>query len=115
MVDNNDTQDWVVDCDGEGQKRAVRDDRDSRVVIMAVVVEDGGKLHQQRRTRIVAEDNGMQDWAADYNGKGQERAAREGGDSRVAMMAVAAEDGGSRIGWRRWMTMAMAEDDSGGQ
>jgi hypothetical protein len=44
---------------------------------------------------IAAEDNGMQDLAVDYNGEGQERVAREGGDSGVAMMSAAAEDGGS--------------------
>ncbi len=32
------------------------------------------------------------DWAADYNGEGGERAARDGGDSGVAMMV---EDNGS--------------------
>ncbi len=42
MVDDNDTQDWAADCDGEGQERAVKDGRDSRVVMMAVAVEDGG-------------------------------------------------------------------------
>jgi hypothetical protein len=40
------------------------------------------------------EDNGMQDRVADYNGEGQERAARDGGDSGVAMMAAAADDNG---------------------
>ncbi len=53
-------QDWAVDWDGEGQERAVRDGRDSGVVMMAVAVEDGGSRRQrQRRTTIVAEDNGM--------------------------------------------------------
>ncbi len=42
VADNNNTQDWVVDCNGEGQERAVRDGRDSRVVMMAVAVEDNG-------------------------------------------------------------------------
>jgi hypothetical protein len=41
------------------------------------------------------EDNGMQDWVVDYNGEGRERAVRECGDSGVAMMAAAAEDGDS--------------------
>ncbi len=36
----------------------------------------------------------MQDWVADYDREGQERAAREDRDSRVAMMAAAAEHGG---------------------
>ncbi len=55
----------------------------------------------------------MQDWAADYDGEGQERAARVGGDSGVAMMAVAVEDSGCRQRWRRWMTTATADDISG--
>ncbi len=43
---------------------------------------------------MVADNNNMLDWAADCNGEGQERAVRDGGDSRVVMMAAAAEDGG---------------------
>jgi hypothetical protein len=46
--------------------------------------------------KIAAEDNGMQYWSADYNGKGKERVAREGGDSGVAMMAAVVEGGGNR-------------------
>ncbi len=71
MADDDNTQDWVADCDGEGQERVVRDGRDSRVVMMAVAVEDGGSGRRQRQTTIAAEDNGMQDWAADYDGEGQ--------------------------------------------
>jgi hypothetical protein len=39
---NEDMQDWAADCDGEGRERAVRDSRDSGVVMMAVAVENGG-------------------------------------------------------------------------
>ncbi len=56
----------------------------------------------------------MQDRATDYDGEGQEQAAREGRNSRVALMAVAVEDGGGGQRWQRWATMAMADDDSGG-
>ncbi len=42
MVDDDDTRDWVADCDGEGGERAVRDSRDSGVVMEAVAAEDGG-------------------------------------------------------------------------
>jgi hypothetical protein len=45
---------------------------------------------------IAAENNVMQDRVADYDGEGQERGAREGRESGVAMMAAAAEDGGSK-------------------
>ncbi len=63
---------------------------------------------------IAAEDNGMQDRAADYNGEGQERAAREGRDSGVAMMAaVADDDGGGGQRWR-WRTTTAADDKGGG-
>ncbi len=73
----------------------MRDGGDSGVVMMAVAVEDsGGGQRWQMRTMIAAEDNGMQDWAADYDGEAQERAAREGTDSKVTMMAAAAEHGG---------------------
>jgi hypothetical protein len=42
VADDNNTHYWAADCDGEGQERVVRDSRDSRVVMMAVAVEDGG-------------------------------------------------------------------------
>jgi hypothetical protein len=42
VMDDDNTQDWAADCDGEGQERAVRDGRDSRVVMMSVAVVDGG-------------------------------------------------------------------------
>jgi hypothetical protein len=42
VADNDDTQDWAADCDGEGQERAVIDGSDSGVVMMAVAVEDNG-------------------------------------------------------------------------
>ncbi len=97
MADEEDTQDWATDCNGEGQERAVRDSRDSGVEMMAVVVEDGGSRRQwQRWTTIAAEDNGMQDRALDYDGEGKEQVVREGRDSGVAMMAAAAEGGSGR-------------------
>ena len=42
VADNDDMRDLAADCDGEGQERAVRDGRDSGVVMMAVAVKDGG-------------------------------------------------------------------------
>ncbi len=42
MADDNDTRDWVADCDGEGRERAMRDGGDSGVVMMAAAAEDGG-------------------------------------------------------------------------
>jgi hypothetical protein len=114
MADDEDTQDWAADCNGEGRERVVRDGRDSGVVMMAVAVEDGsGRRQQRRRTTIAAEDNGMQDQAADYDGDGQEQVAREGGDSGMVMMAEAAEDGGSGQRWRRWTATVMAYKDRG--
>ncbi len=62
----------------------------------------------------MVDDDDMQDWAADCNGEGQERAVRDCGDSRVAMMAATAEDGSGEQGWQRWMTTATADDDSSG-
>ncbi len=44
----------------------------------------------------MADDNDMCDWAADSNGKGQERVVRDGGDSRVVMMDAAAADKDSK-------------------
>ncbi len=83
VADNNDTHDWAADCNGEGRERAVRDGGDSGVVMMAAAAEDcGGRRRQQRRTMTAADDNSMQDWAADYKGNGQERAARDGRDTK---------------------------------
>ncbi len=44
----------------------------------------------------MADDEDTQDCAVDCNREGRERAARDGGESGVVMMAGAAEDGGSR-------------------
>jgi hypothetical protein len=49
---------------------------------------------------MAADDDGLLDRAADYEGEGKEWAARDGGDRGVAMMAVA--------------KMAAAEDSNGG-
>ncbi len=38
VADDDDTRDWAADCNGEGQMQAVRDGRDSRVVMMAATV-----------------------------------------------------------------------------
>ncbi len=82
VVDDDATSDWAADCDGEGQERAVRDGGDSRVVMMAALAEDGGGGRRwQRQTTTTADDNGIQDWAANYKGDGQERVARDGGDT----------------------------------
>jgi hypothetical protein len=83
--------------DVSSNKRRGGDGGDSRVATMAVVEEDGGGGRQQqwRMTKVV-DENSTQDQAADYKGEGQERAARDGGDSGVAMMATAVEDGGGR-------------------
>jgi hypothetical protein len=40
VADDNDTHDWAVDCNGEGQEQAVRDGRDSGVVMMAAATAD---------------------------------------------------------------------------
>jgi hypothetical protein len=64
-----------------------------------------------------ADDNGSRDRAVDYDGEGRERAVRDGGDSRVAMMAAAkmaaAEDsgGGRQQRWLAASMRAVAADD----
>jgi hypothetical protein len=81
LADDDDTRDWAADCNGEGRERVVRDGGDSRVVIMAAAVEDGGGgRRRRRRTTAAVDDNGMQDWEADYEGDGQGWAARDSGD-----------------------------------
>jgi hypothetical protein len=82
VADNDDTRDWAADCNGEGRDQAVRDSGDSGVVMMAAAAEDGGGgQRRQRRTTTAADDNGMQDWAVDYKGDGQEQAVRDGRDT----------------------------------
>ncbi len=82
VVEDDDARDWAADCDGERRERAVRDGGDSGVVMMAAAADDfGGGRRQQRRTTTATDNNGMRDWTADYEGDGQERAARDGGDT----------------------------------
>ncbi len=60
----------------------MRDGGDSGVVMMAAAAEDGGGRQQrQRQTMTAVDNNSMQDWAADYKGDRQERAAIDGGDT----------------------------------
>ncbi len=54
---------------------------------------DGGQ--QPCQTMTVVDKDGTQYQAADYDGEGREQGGRYSGDSRVTMMAAAAEDGGS--------------------
>jgi hypothetical protein len=51
VADDDDTCDWAVDCNGEGQEQAVRDGGDSGVVMMAVVAaDDDSEGRQQQQT-----------------------------------------------------------------
>jgi hypothetical protein len=48
VMDYNNMQDWAADCNGEGRERAVRDDGECGVVMMAwhqkmVVADNGSK------------------------------------------------------------------------
>ncbi len=110
-VDDKGTQDRVAGYNGEGTTVA-SDAVESRVAMMAATVEDGGgRQRRRRRTTTVADDDGSRDWAADYDGEGRERAARDGGDRGVVMMAaakmaVADDSGGGRQRRRRRTTAA---------
>jgi hypothetical protein len=55
----------------------------------------------------VVDKEDTRDWAAGCNGEGQERTVRDGGDSGVVMMAVAAEDWGVGQQQRRQTTTAV--------
>ncbi len=62
VVDNNDTCDWAADCNGEGGEQALRDSRDSGVVMMAAAAEeDRGGQRWQKRTMTAVDNNSMQD------------------------------------------------------
>ncbi len=114
MADDSDTQDWVANCNEEGQEGVVRDSEDCGVVVMAVAAEDsGGGQRRQRRTTTAADDNDMQDWVVDYSREGQEQAAKDSRDSKVAMMAVAVEDGGGGQQWQRRRMTAVDNKGSG--
>ncbi len=83
-VDDKGLQDRAADYDGEGQDWAARDDGDSGVVMMSLakmaVAEDSGGGWQWRWRQTTATDNnGMQDWGADYVGEGLEWAANNKG------------------------------------
>ena len=49
---------------------------------------DGNGGRQRWQTTMATDGHGLQDWAGDYDGEGQERAARDGGESGLAMMAA---------------------------
>jgi hypothetical protein len=64
----------------------------------------------------------MQNWVAAYEGDGQERATRDGGDTewqwrlwRWKMAAMDNDSGGQKQQQRRTTTTAMADDDSSEQ
>ena len=52
VADNKDMRDWVADCNGEGREWAVRDGRDSGVVMMAVAAADNDSEGRQRQQRM---------------------------------------------------------------
>jgi hypothetical protein len=121
VADDEDRRDWAADWNGEGCEQAVRDGGDNRVVMMAVAAEDSdSRWRRQRQTTTVADNNGMRDWAADYEGDGQEQAARDGGDTEWQWwlwrwkMAAVDDDSGGRQQWRRQTTTAV-NDNSGGR
>jgi hypothetical protein len=77
---------------------------------MAATVEDhGGGQRWEGRVTTAMDDDGLQDWVANYDREGQEWAARDSVDSGVAMMALAkmaaAKD--SNGGGRRWQMKAL--------
>ncbi len=83
-ADDNSSQDWVADYDGEGRERVARDGGDRGVVMMSAakmaVAEDSGCGRQRQQRRMTAVDhNGTQDRAAAYNREGREWAANNDG------------------------------------
>jgi hypothetical protein len=58
-------------------------------MVMAVADNNGDGGQQRWRMMMAADDDGLQDWAADYDGEGQEQAARDGRYSGVVIMAAA--------------------------
>ncbi len=82
---------------------------------MAAADNNGNGGQQQLQTATAADDKGSQDWVEGYEGEGQEQAARDGGDSRVVMMAAAKMANGSGGRQLRWMTTMMAVDGGGRQ
>jgi hypothetical protein len=82
VADNNNTCDWVADCDGEGRERVVRDGGDSGVMMKAVAAEDGdGRQRQQKKTMTAADDSGMRTTKGKDRSRQQETAETQGGDN----------------------------------
>ncbi len=102
VADNDDTCDWAADCGGEGREQAVRDSRDSRVVMMtAAAADDNSKGRQQHWQMAMACEIGRRPM------KGMDMSGRR------EMVETRSSDDGCRSGrWRRW-TMIAADDDNG--
>jgi hypothetical protein len=89
VADNDDTRDWVADCDGEGQERAVRDGGDSGEMMMAAVAADKDSEGRKRQWLTAM--------ACKIGRRPMKGWKRAGGERwrkhRVAMTAVEVEDG----------------------
>jgi hypothetical protein len=76
-ADDNGSQGRAADYDGEGWERAVRDNGDGRVVMMAAVkmaaAEDSGGRKQQQWQQTTAADNGSEQWRQARLGSGLQR------------------------------------------
>jgi hypothetical protein len=84
-ADNDGSQDWAPDYEGEGHEWVARDGRDSGVVMMTAAkmaaAKDSGssRRQQQQRWKKAVDKDGMQDWVADHKGEGQEWVANNNG------------------------------------
>ncbi len=104
VADNNDTCDWVADCDGEGQERAVRDGGDSRVVMMAAAAADyNSECRQRQRRTATACKIGWQPMTGRDKSEQQEMVETRSGNDGW---------GGGR--WHRWTTKTATADDKNG-
>ncbi len=102
MADDDNTRDWVVDCDGEGKERAVRDGRDSGVVMMAAAAADNNSKGRQRQRRTATACKiGQRPMKGMEKSGWQEMAETRSGNDGC---------GGGR--WRQW-TMTAADSNNG--
>ncbi len=104
VADNEDTHDWVGDCDGEGQRQAVRGGRDSEVEMMAAAVADkDSKGRQQQQRMATACKIGWRPMKGmDKSGRQETAETRSGNDGY----------GGGR--WQRWTTTVGDKNNSNG-
>jgi hypothetical protein len=124
VADNDNTRDWAADCNGEGRERAVRDGRDSGVVMMAVVASDDDSEGRKQRMARACKIGRRPMKGTDKSGQQEMAETQRGNDGcgggrwqRWTTTVVDDDNGDGNVGQRqrRWRMTTAANNDSGGQ